>query len=208
MHLDYKENLLIITDSPLSNLSASQNISIKGSSYFHHTISPTNFHEVLLESYQHPDKQITMQDLLSEIKPKYLLVNFSNAVLDLDDIACKNFFTAVSKLVHEASPNTTLIISGPLPVFSSNDNVNIKTIYRIDTILAAMAGELHEEGYKVYYLPTPTGSSFCNEDGTLLDKYQDADNPNILDATDGCWDYFNNHILQYSIPHSIATEGK
>jgi len=204
---DFKDNLYIVTDAPLSNLSANPTISIKERAYYHHTISPTNFSEALFENHQHPESKITLQDLVRTNKPKYLMLNFSNAVLDLDEVSCKNFFGAILKLVKQASPDTTVIISGPIPVFSSNKIVSIKTIQRLDAILATMAGVLHEEGNDVYYLPSPSGAQFCNADGTLLDKYQDANHPGILDVTDGCWDYFNNHILQYSIPTTNSTEG-
>lgn len=204
----YKENLMVISDSPLSNLSANQNISIKGNSYFNHTISPTNFTEVPLESHQYPDEKVKMGDLIADKKPGYLLLNFSNAVLNLDDIECKNFFGAILKLVKEANESTTVIISGPLPVFSNTESVNTETINRLNNILASVTGDLNKEGNRVYYLPSPSDESFCNPDGTLLSKYQDANTPGILDAQDGCWHYFNNHILQYSIPTHVETKGQ
>jgi hypothetical protein len=205
---EHKENLLIITDSVLSNLSANSNLSIKENAYYNNIVSPTNFNEVLFENHQNPDKKVTLQDLLSEKKPEYLLLNFSKAILDLNETACSNFFGAILKMVAEIDAQTTVIISGPLPVFASNTTTKIQIIQRLDKILETISGKLHESGYKVYYLPTPThqNSNLCNDNGTLLDRYQDADNADILDATDGCWDYFNNHILQYSIPTETEAE--
>ena len=131
------------------------------------------------------------------------MLNFSNAVLDLDDISCKNFYGSILKLVKEISPETTVIISGPLPVFENNPTVQMVDIYRINEILATVAGELNEEGYAVYYLTTPTTSALCNADGTLLAQYQDGNNL----STHGCWVYFDKHILQYSIPKSLESTG-
>lgn len=205
---EYKENLLIITDSVLSNLSANSNLSIKENAYYNNTVSPTNFNEVLFENHQNPESKVTFQDLLNEKKPKYLLLNFSKAILDLDDKACENFFTAILKMVSDINSDITVIISGPIPIFASNTTTKIKTIVILDETLETISGKLHETGYKVYYLPTPTSqnSNLCNADGTLLDRYQDAADPDILDAIDGCWDYFNNHILQYSIPTATEAE--
>ena len=189
----FTDGLWILSDSVIAN-TMNLEISVKNRCYATSFISTTNYMEAVFSGIQDPESCLTIKEFVSTNKPKYLLINFSETGLTLEKNAVETLYKAIVNLILNNSPETTVILSGPLPLAGAED-IPAKTIITLDSILAELAGKLNNNGQKVYYLPSPT--SFFDENQLLKSEYTDKNG--ILNNR-GCGVYFNNYILRHPVP--------
>jgi hypothetical protein len=155
-------------------------------------ISTTNYMEALFAGSENPELCYTLQEFVAAKKPPYLLINFSNTGLTLSTDATASLYTAIVNQILSVSPETTVILSGPLPL-TADSGIHKNSVLTLDETLATLAGNLHKNGLKVYYLASPI--SFFTEDQMLNPEFADENgNLNLL----GCETYFN-YVLRHPV---------
>ena len=170
-------------------------VSVKTRHFATPFISTTNYIEAPFSGSVSPEESKTMVELLSENTPEYLLINFSGTGLSLPLSATENLYRSIVDLILKTSPQTTIIISGPLPVSEKSD-VSAQKIIDLDTLLADLCDGLYKNGKSVYYLPSP--AAFFDANKHLKSEY--ASENSTLNQL-GSEVYFN-YILRHPVPTS------
>ncbi len=188
----YSEGLWILSDSVLAGIKEID-ISAKDRHFSTSFVSTTNYMEATFSGCASPDVSYTIAEFLAANTPKYLLINFSGTGLSLTEEATENLYRAIVDLILSESPETTVILSGPLPV-TSNSDIDAQAVIRLDQTLSALCDSLYEGGKPVYYLASP--ASFFDTNKYLKTEY--ALDTDVLNAL-GCELYFN-YILRHPVP--------
>ena len=191
---NFTNNLWIFSDACLGGV---MDLTVSASQRHFATsfISTTNYMEALFSGIAFPEQSYTMVELLSTNTPKYLLINFSGTGLSLPKDATENLYRSIVDLILKTCPETTVILSGPIPVSKSSE-ISAQAVIDLDTTLADLCDSLHKSGKNVYYLASP--ASFFDTDKHLKTEY--AEENGVLNPL-GCEVYFN-YVLRHPVPAS------
>lgn len=191
---DFTSNLWILSDATLGGI-MDLTVSAHTRHFATSFISSTNFAEAPFVGSEFPEQSYTMAELLTTHTPKYLLINFSNTGLSLPNDATENLYRSIINLIMKHSPQTTVILSGPLPV-TKTENISVQKIIDLDTLLAELCDGLHKNGKSIYYLPSPV--TFFDSQKYLKSEYV-GENGALNQL--GCEVYFN-YVLRHPVPMS------
>lgn len=100
------------------------------------------------ETEEDESSYITMLQVLANIQPKRIVINFgtNNAGKDADADYFAYIYSGVLSQIKSACPNTKIVVASTLPVCSERDNYNIRQD-TIDKFNIAMADLCRECGY-------------------------------------------------------------
>lgn len=186
----YTDSLWMLSDAYTEEMKM-LDISLRDRCFSTSFVSTTNYMEVVFTG--NGDESYTLTEFLTATTPKYLLLNFSGTGLTMDNDAVKLLYQAVLDVIWQHSPESTVILSGPLPVCGDNA-LHTAKVLQLDETLCKLAQSNNEKGKNAYYLPSPT--TFFEGDKTLKKEY--ISEKNTVNAL-GCEVYFN-YVLRHPVP--------